>query len=327
MLIAMLFLHAEAALSLEALSNKEMQAVTGQAGISAAIDEGVMVISSPVVTIRDINTKDRFGDDFTVNGHISFRTSAFLAIKEAFEFDIGMPYRDADLTFTDQTADGEVTRTFSHPLENLAMIALSQRSNNPTYFISKEDIAVYNHALGEMSQIGDLSMYGINALESRANFFPYGSGLRTVAGLKAQVDGLVLENPDHQEIASVSGVMIGAAFNGATLPEEPSSTNELDTSTWSFAEGLFELGIPYYYHDNPNQEDTGISSYPFTLDITGDDTRSGNYQVYMAINAPVRGSIRVKNIASNNFEMGSIAIDGIRLYKNYIEFPGRGIGN
>ncbi|MCF8025153.1 MAG: hypothetical protein K9K82_06665 [Desulfobacteraceae bacterium] len=323
----MLFLQAQAALALEKLSNKEMRTITGQAGISAAVDNGVMVIYSPLVTIRGVNTKDRYGNDLDIDGHMSFKTSAFLSIQEAFDIDIGRPYGGEELTFTDHTAGGEVLRTFSHPLSDLAMIALSQASDDPTYILNKENIAVYNHALDEMSQIGDFSLYGLNAMESRANFFPYGSGLRTVAGIRAQVEGLVLENPNQQKTASATGIMIGAAFEGEALPEGPSSTNELDTSTWSFAEGLFEFGIPYYYHDDPDQEDTEINSYPFTLDITGDETRSGDFQTYMAVKAPIRGSIRIKNVESSNFDMGAIAIDGIRLYKNYIEFPGRGIGN
>jgi hypothetical protein len=47
----------------------------------------------------------------------------------------------------------------------------------------------------------------------------------------------------------------------------------------------------------------------------------------VAINAPIKGSIRIENISSSNFDMGPVAIDGIRLYKNVVEFPGRGIGN
>lgn len=329
--IAALFLHPPAAFSLEALSNEEMRSVTGQAGISAAVDEGVMVIQSPVYIFQDVGTKDRFGNSFAVDGHLSYKTKALLEIKESFGLDIGMAYGGQTITVTDQTGSGDVSRTFDHPLSDMAMIALAQQSNDPFYTLSVEDISVYNHSLGTDSLIGDLNIAGLDVLESRASFFPtagaYDCGIRAVAGVRTQIPLLELENPDQAVKATFSDVIIGAAFTGDPLPETGSSTNEIDTSTWAFDAGMFELGIPHYYHDDPTQEDTQIHTYPFTLDVTGDSERTGDFKKFIVMNAPMKGSIRVKNISSDNFDMGPIAIDGIRLYKNTIEFPGRGIGN
>ncbi len=330
LLVAVLFIHAMPALSLEKLSNNEMQEVTGQAGISAAVDEGVMLVQTPTVTIWDAGTRDRFGNPLAVDGHISFRTKALLGINEAFALDIGMPYKGETVTVTDETSpEDSTTRTFSHPLSDMAMVAFAQQSNEPFYTFQTQDIAVYNHGLGGMSQIGDLNLTGLNVFESRASLFPpaAGCGIRGVAGMRGKVGVIELENPDQGLNASFSGIMIGAAFTGDSLPEGPSASSQLDPSTWGFDEGMFELGIPYYYHDDPNQADEQLHAHPFSLDIGGDPDRPGDFQAYIALNAPVRGSIRIQNLSSDNFDMGPVAIDGIRLYKNVVEFPGRGIGN
>lgn len=329
-LIAVLFSQAMPALSLEKLSNNEMQKVTGQAGISAAVDEGVLFVQTPTITIWDVGTRDRFGNPLAVDGHISYRTKALLGINEAFSLDIGMPYGGETITVTDVISpEDSTTRTFSHPLSDMAMVAFTQQSDEPFYTFQTQDIAVYNHGLGEMSQIGGLNLSGLNVFDSRIGLFPPadGCGIRGVAGMRGQVGLLELENPDQGLNASLSGIMIGAAFTGDTLPEGPSASSQLDPGTWGFDAGMFELGIPYYYHDDPNQEDTHLHTHPFSVDIGGDPDRPGDFQAYIALNAPVRGSIRIRNISSDNFDMGAVAIDGIRLYKNVVEFPGRGIGN
>jgi hypothetical protein len=41
----------------------------------------------------------------------------------------------------------------------------------------------------------------------------------------------------------------------------------------------------------------------------------------------MEGSLRIESVSSKGFDLGPIAIDGLRLYKNRIEFPGRGIGH
>ncbi|MCF8026457.1 MAG: hypothetical protein K9K82_13345 [Desulfobacteraceae bacterium] len=348
-IVALLFFAAvffpQSAPALEKLSKEEMQGLTGQAGFSLAADNAVFFYYSDAMKFQDVNTVDMTGDPLTPEGFAKFDVSALLTVDDYFDLDVGVFYREEPLTFDDQTdpntPDTTITREFDHPLNNTAMIFLSQQADEPQLDLSIQNISVYNHSLDAQdtevhdpqaeSLIGDVDVTNARILESRGNLFPpagdNASGIRAVGGTRMQIGSLTYANPEQTTGLTVSDIMIGAGFTGDALPEGPSSANEMDTSTWAFDTGVFEIGRPYYFHDDPAQEDTTLASYPASLDFSSDDTRAGDFQSYVAINAPVRGSIRIKNVSSSNFNMGPIAIDGIRLYKNYIEFPGRGIGN
>ena len=313
------------AAALEKLSNKEMRSLTGQAGITFAPSNAVFEYWSDAVKIQDVNTRDRTGTLFSPDGYVSFDLYALMVADDLFDLDIGVFNETDALEFTDETPDGNVTRTFEHPLNNTAMVFLSHTANEPQFNLNLNSIAVYNHGTGQESLIGDLDVSGINLYESRLNIYPPASdgtcGLRAIAGARTEIESLIYANPDQLENVAVSNVMLGSGFSG-----DPSAPEN-----WTYDEGMFELGIPYYFHDDPEAVDDQLDSHPFTLDIATDTDRPGDFQTYMAINAPMRGSIRIKNISSTtsgtSFDMGPIAIDGIRLYKNVVEFPGRGIGN
>ncbi|MCF8026451.1 MAG: hypothetical protein K9K82_13315 [Desulfobacteraceae bacterium] len=321
------------AICIEELSNAEMQAVTGQAGISAAVDNVPLYLDYNGIKFQDAETIKSDGMVATTPGYVKFDVLGLLLLKNTLDLDIGVFVAQEQLSFEDQTgSDTWVTQNFDHPLNDLAMIALRHGSTGPGSICNFENISVYDHDSGTETLLGALNFSAVQIHESYLHLFPppveNGVGIRAVGGARVQISSVVYENPAQAASVNISGIMMGAAFTGDELPEGASSTNEIDTSTWAFDTGVFELGIPYYFHDNPDQEDTTLYSYPFSLDITTDDTRSGDFQSYMAINAPVRGAIRIKNVSfSNDSDMGPIAIDGIRMYKNYIEFPGRGIGN
>ncbi|MFW6080878.1 MAG: hypothetical protein ACOC7W_03115 [Desulfosalsimonas sp.] len=315
----------DTARGLEEMTAREMNKVSGQAGISLATDEATFYLYADSIKFQDKNTLDKDGNELSPDGYVRFGYKALLVAEDFFEIDIGEFNQEDDLEFTDQTSDGEVTRTFEHPLNHTAMVFLDQSAGDEPFFNLKiQDISVYNHDSEAETAIGNLDAAGISLHESRFNIYPPtdgGCGIRGIIGARAEIGLLEYTNPDKTADSQISaaGAMLGAGFSGA--PEDPDA--------WEFDDGMFELGIPYYYHDDPEEEDTELDSYPFTLDITGvdDDSRSGDFQTFIAVRAPVRGSVRVKNISSDNFDTGPIAIDGIRLYKNNIEFPGRGIGN
>jgi|GEM_PF-3974389 len=319
------FFFPKNALSIEELSNEEMKGLTAQAGITFAPGNAVLEYWSDAVKIQDVNTRDKTGTLLIQDGYVRFDLYALMVADDLFDLDIGVFNETDTLEFIDETPYGDVIRTFEHPLNNTAMVFLSHTANEPQFYLNLNDIAVYNHDTGQESLIGDLNASRINLYESRLNIYPPAGngacGLRAIAGMRTGIDSLIFSNPDQVENVFFSNVMLGSGFSGA--PSAPEN--------WAYDEGMFELGIPYYYHDDPTQEDTQLDSHPFSLDITTDTNRAGDFQSYMAINAPMRGSIRIKNITSatsgTSFDMGPIAIDGIRLYKNVVEFPGRGIGN
>mgnify|MGYP006284974347 CR=1 FL=1 len=336
--LSLFVFFAAPASAIEKLSDAEMHEVTAQAGISVRTGNVSVFLNQQGRQLTDINTYDRFGTALSPNGYVTFDLHSMMILNDTIHMDVGVFNESDALTFTDTYTDETgssqtVERSFAHPLNNLAMVSLYQEAaGDPEYLIQMDNIAVYNHDLVQESMIGDLNISDILTAESALNLFPPASdngvsGIRGVGGTRIQVDTLKLENPDQHMTASVSGIMMGAAFTGDPLPESESSSSQLDPSTWAFDEGLFQVGIPYYFNDDPEQEDTELNSHPFEFDIVTDDTRSGDFQSYMRLNAPMRGSIRIQNISSDNFDMGAIAIDGIRLYKNVVEFPGRGIGH
>lgn len=312
------------AAGLEELSTEEMKDISGQAGISLATDDATFHLYADSIKFQDRGTLDKDGGELSPDGYVRFGYKALLVSEDFFELDIGA-FNEGELAFTDQTADGEVTRTFEHPLNHTAMIFLDQAAGDDPFFNLKiQDISVYNHGLGQETGIGSLDAAGLRLHESRFNLYPPvegDCGIRGIIGARAEIGNLTYANPDKTTDSkiTVSGAMIGGEISGA--PEDPDA--------WAFDNGMFELGIPYYYQDDPETEDTELDSHPFTLDVAGvdDGSRPGDFQTFIAIRAPVRGSVRIKNVSSNNFDMGPIAIDGIRVYKNHIEFPGRGIGN
>ncbi|MCF8026609.1 MAG: hypothetical protein K9K82_14125 [Desulfobacteraceae bacterium] len=309
---------------MEKLSDDQMQDLTGQAGISLAANNAVFEFWSDSFTFQDVNTLDMDSNTLSPDGYVRFDLYGVMVADDMLDFDVGGFYKEEQLQFTDQiSGQDDVTRTFEHPLNKTAMVFLSHTANNPEFAYSASSISVYNHDTNIQGEtvLGDLDVSGIKLHESRFNIYPPAedgtSGIRAIAGARAEIGSVVYKNPQQFENIFLSGVMAGSGFSG----------DPADPGAWAFAEGMFELGIPYYYHDDPDQQDTEIHSHPFTLDFGTDTERPGNFDSYMAVSAPMRGAIRVKSVSSDDFDMGPIAIDGMRLYKNYVEFPGRGIGN
>ncbi|MCF8026633.1 MAG: hypothetical protein K9K82_14245 [Desulfobacteraceae bacterium] len=319
-----LFFSAGPTHGMEALSDAQMRNLTGQAGITLAAGDAVFEFWSDAMKFQDVNTLDMDGGTLSPDGYVKYDLHGIMVADDVLEFDAGVFYEEEPLEFNDDiSGQDDVTRTFEHPLNNTAMVFLSHTANNPEFEYRASNISVYNHDTNIQGEtvLGDLDVSGVNLYESKINIYPPAedgtSGIRAVAGARAEIGSVVYKNPEQFENIFISGVMAGSGFSG----------DPADPGAWAFEDGMFELGIPYYYHDDPDQQDTELDSHPFTLDFATDAGRPGDFDSYMAINAPMRGSIRVKNISSNDFDMGPVAIDGIRLYKNYIEFPGRGIGN
>lgn len=302
LLLVSAFFLPHSAVGMEKMDSQEMKGVTGQAGISVATDNAVLEYFNEEIKFEDTNTLDKDGNKLTPNGYVKFGMHALLVSDDAMTIDVG-GFRD------------------------LAMVSITHESlNDPLNFFNLENVSVRNQNTQPPSNtvLGDVQISNIQIFKSRLNLFPPGGsgntcGIQGAAGARMNIESLVFNNPDNNMSVSVSGAMFGAAFTGD--PENPGD--------WAFEDGLFSVGSPYYFHGYAGQQELGPQ--PFTFDITHDSSRSGDFQAYMALNLPIQGSIRIQNIAAetpdSSFDMGPIAIDGIRLYKNEVEFPGRGIGN
>jgi hypothetical protein len=318
---------------MEKLTSEEMRSFTGQTGIDFAADQTVFYHYADSIKIEDVGTRNKDGVLLTPDGYLRFTFETLIAADdEIFAVDVGLYDSAGQVEVTDQTSTGPVTRYLDHPWNQLAMVHLAQQTlGSPHYHIKMDDLSVYNHTLSRESLIGDLNIAGIHIHEAVLDLFPAtgtsSRGIRGSIGMRAETGGIWFENPGQQMRAAFEGIMVGAAFTGPPLPEAASSTSQVDPGTWGFDTGMFQVGIPCAFHDDPDLVDTTLATHPFSIDFAGDDTRPGDFQTYILVNAPVKGSIRISSISSDNFDMGPVAIDGMRLYKHEIEFPGRGIGN
>lgn len=334
---SLFFSPCESSFSLEKLTNTELASVTAQSGISAFADDVVLLMDSADITFQDIGTLDSNGDpvlDPSLNprdGYLTFNVNAMVVFNDAVSFDVGVFQQEEQLSFTDNTASGDVTRLFDHPLNNFAMLDFTHEGYEHYFVFEFNDIRVYNHEIDDETLLGDLVFTDLQIFESRFNAFPPpgddACGIMLNGGIRGEFGHVEFTGSDGVSDLTVSGVMLGSSFSGDPLPDEPNMVNEINTDSWTFDEGLFQVGIPYYFKDIPGQDDTEIYSFPFAFNITTEDGRSGDFQSYIALDLPLQGSLRIKNIHSHGTDFGPIAIDGIRLYKNVIEFPGRGIGH
>jgi len=158
---------------------------------------------------------------------------------------------------------------------------------------------------------------------------PHGSsGISFEAGTRLNINSIKYDYNSTDSLI-FSGVTFSKSFSG-TL-ENPDS--------WITEPGEFRVGDV-------------LNNKVASLDFAGDTTANWNFvdsdgisyyvanprndKGYIAMNLPMEGSIRVKDISfgAENISLGitrtslgSIAIDGIKVEKLYIEIPGRGLGN
>src|SRR6056297_2129962 len=97
-----------------------------------------------------------------------------MIVNNFIRMDIGVFNEEEPLTFTDETSSGPVERSFSHPLNNMAMLRLSTReaSENPEYLIQMNEMAVYNHDLAQENMLGDLNISDVRMAATRLDLFP-----------------------------------------------------------------------------------------------------------------------------------------------------------
>ncbi|MEA1968247.1 MAG: hypothetical protein U9N77_08505 [Thermodesulfobacteriota bacterium] len=307
--------------ALEKLSDNQMHKITAQSGITAYINDAVVFYDSPDLKFKDVGTCDKNGNPFSVDGYLKFDFKALVVMDGRFDMDIGGFYEEDQLSFMDNTASGDVTRFFDNPLNNVGMLFLTHSGDDHSFIFQFNNIKVFDHESGNEIAMGDLELSDIKIFESRLDLFPPvegDCGIRFVGGTRFEMGNVKFSGTDHEMDLTLSGIMAGSSISGS--PDDPDS--------WEFDDGKFQMGLPYYYNDIPGQDDTALASNPFSLDITYDENRLCDNKAYIAVNAPVQGSIRIKEITTHgDTSFGPMAVDGIRLYKNIIEFPGRGIGN
>lgn len=310
------------AVALERMTNQEMGEVTAQGGITLALDDVVLYNQTPSLTFWDIGTLDSQGRSLA-DGYLTGELEALFSANLTFDLDIGSYDPQGQLLFFGTPGD-------------IAAIRISQESGEAGSSYSYGDIGVWNHQLSEETRLGDFSVTNATLTDSQVKLFTPvtdGScGVMMLAEFEKSIDSIRFSTTDGNEDDLVlSGVMIGGAISGGDLPEDNHGTVSIDTSSWAFDETMFRIGIPHYEGEPVGMAGHENTTLPFAIDISnaGRAGEDGSMYVapHLAIQAPMEGSFRIQSVSSGDFDFGPIAIDGIRLYKNLIEFPGRGIGN
>ncbi len=302
--------------ALEEMTNREMQEITAQGGITLAVDDLVVFHESSSLMFQDIATMDSQGILLDHNGYITGSTTALFIDNRTFTFDMGSIHNDGNLVFEDSVPE-------------IGTFIVSQTGGEQTNLFEFNDIKVWNHDLNQETPLGDFLISNQQVLESRIKFFTPmddSCGIRMLAETKTSIDSMGFSCNGQSNDLAITGIMTGGNFTGTPLPDDNLGSGPIDTASWAFGEGMFQLGIPHYEGDPLGTNSHENTTLPFSMDIV--DTARGEITTpYVQINIPMQGSKRISNISSQGFDYGPIAVDGIRLYKNTIEFPGRGIGN
>ncbi|WP_300673968.1 hypothetical protein [Desulfoluna sp.] len=149
----------------------------------------------------------------------------------------------------------------------------------------------------------------------------HGSGIDMELGARISIDKISYGTSSTDTLA-LSGITLADSFT-----DNPSD-NLTAPTTWK-ATGEFKVGN--IAHNNPATLDVAADALEFwhLTDKGGTiysvpNPRAGSG--FIAVNMPMKGSVRVENMAfgANNF--GAFALDNIQAHKLYIEIPGRGLG-
>lgn len=284
------------AVALESLTPNEMKKVVAQAGVDIAI--GNMV------------REDQF-DNFRIsNPNDSAQSISFNNIGIISKLDTGSKDMNDDGSINHLSLDVGL-------YDNKVMFFADSPDLNLSSDITVDDIVFCNTSIGSLF----IDNFGISSFHFYAGAHAV-SGIDFELGMRLKVDKFQY-NYNSSSSLTLSGITFTRSFSSS------SGTLE-DPSTWVVEPGEFTIG-------------NILSGSPASVDFSGDKTVSWNftdsggnsYSVanpryntgYIALNLPMEGSIRVENLNMGGNNLGSIAIDGIKVEKLYIEIPGRGLGN
>lgn len=279
-------LHSPLALSLESLSSDQMKNAVAQAGVSIAINDVVTENYFENIGLYSFGVDNDYDPG---DPYLSLNGVRILSSMNSGGTDM-----NGDGLFNHLTIDFGSIRLGNR---NQAMVFLDCLDLNFTSTLTVEEIDFFGTNIGSMS-INDLTLSSFHLYMG-----PHaGTGIDFELGLRMKTDSVVY-NYNSTAALTFSNIQIGRAFSGD--PSDPSRWIALTSSTDQFMLGDIEKRTPA------------------TIDFISENS---DKQGFVALNLPMTGSIRVGeiNFGGNNF--GSLAIDGLKAEKLYIELPGRGLG-
>lgn len=292
--------------ALQNLATPDMKAATAQAGISIALDDVKFESYDTAFTISNPDTLP--GDPLQFLGFEQGHSTLRLSNSRT---DV-----DGDGLIGCLTLDLGTIPDAANATESKPYIFLKSDDFELQYDLTINTVNVCGNDIGNIS-ITNLSMPSFHLLLGA-----HGCGIDAELGAQLSIDRFSY-GTDATDTLALSGITFAKSFSGS--PADPTA--------WQ-ASGEFTLGN--IATGNPVTMDLAsdnTANWQFT-DNTGTSYTAPNPRAgsgFIALNIPMEGSIRVKNISfgttdttANNF--GSFALDNIQAHKLYIEIPGRGLG-
>lgn len=272
--------------SLESLTSDQMKQTVARSGVDVAINNAVTENYLQSVSLLNFGADDDYDPG---DPYLSFNGVHIIS-----SLNTGGTDMNTDGSFNHLSIDyGSVTLGSV----NQAMIFLDCLDLNYSTDTIVDDIDFFGTHIGNMlidnSTLSSFHLY----------MGPHAStGIDFELGLRMKTDRVVY-NYNSTDSLTFSGIHIGRGFSGA--PEDPLTWNALTSPTDQFMIGDIDKRTPA------------------TIDFISENS---DRQGFVALNLPMSGSIRVENINFGGNNFGSLAIDGLKAEKLYIEIPGRGLG-
>ena len=290
-----------AAMALEPLSEVQMKGTRAQAGISIAMEDVTLYHKLNALQISEPGNTDQYlrfqGIEslswFAMNPE--FGASGFFTLDLSTESDPSSPIYGKPLLYIDATHWGQTTTTTIDAINFCG------------------------------TPIGSMGIDNLTTHSFHLALGAHGSGVDMEFGALTHIDALRYSDEKDKK-AGIDTLTLAGITCAGSFTDTPAHTDILtDPTTWN-ASGEFTIGDM-------------AGGNPMTLDVCTDDTESwvndengvpiANPRFgsgFIALNVPMKGSIRVEKITFGESDLGSIALDNIQAHKLYIEIPGRGLG-
>lgn len=290
MILTIFFIPSQG-ICLEKLEKKQMKAETGQAGITMGLDGVAMVHTADSVKFIDSQDPEP--------GYVAFEN-----IKGLGTFSTGAKDIDGDGNAGAITIDiGNVINSDSTSADDIPLVFLGCPDWNQNIIINIGNINWCGKNLGS----ADIINFSLPVWRAYIGSYN-GAGIDFELGFRTRVEEIRFNYGSSGEKLSVSGLALSGGFNGN--PED-------DPSTWKPV-GEFKVGDAMNLTPNPASIDIGVRE---STDGTTDDP-----DPFVKMNLSASGSIRADKIQFGSADFGQMAIDGIKIHKMTVEFPGRGLG-
>lgn len=288
-LLILTTLRSQPVLSLEKLTADQLKHTVAQSGVDISIND---LVAENYLEFVDFRNSE---DD---PPHITFNGVHF--------------YFTADIGGSDINDDGSIDplRLNMGSYNNNAMLFANGLDLEFTTDINVDDIDFCGTHIGSMF-VNDLTLSSFHL-----NIGPHVStGVDFELGLRLKTDSLTYKYNNSTATPGTlifSGVHVANAF---MVDPDDSSKWIVDKTPWG---GDLTETDQFRIGDLANNK-------PATVDFFSDSSTPGR-EGYIALNLPMKGSMRVESITFGGTNFGSVYMDKMNVEKLYIEMPGRGLG-